>query len=456
MPKKRIKPPKVKASKMETTNSCHGKDALLGLLRRSFEQIPDHRRDKSVAVTLTDVLMSGFAMFDLKDPSMLAFDDRRCHDADNLKRIFGIDQVACDSQMRVVLDRVDPKLLRPIFRSAAATIQRSKLFQQFAFYEGYYLLSLDGTGSYGSKKVKSASCQVKNHQDGTQTYYQQVLAGAFVHPDHRVVIPVAPEMIIPQDGTAKNDCERNGAKRFLPDFRDDYPRLRVIVVEDGLASNGPHIKDLQEHDMRFILGAKPGDHKLLFDNLDEAIKLGTATTFTLIDPVNPDIIHTFCFLNDTPLNQANSDLNVNALGYEEYNIKTQKRQLFSWVTDIPITESNAYTLMRGGRCRWKIENETFNTLKNQGYHFEHNFGLGKEHLSEVFVMLMMLAFLVDQIQQLCSPLFQAAWQKAGSKRALWDEQRHLFHSFKLDSMTMLYTAIINGFRQSAVDITYDE
>ena len=38
------------------------------------------------------------------------------------------------------------------------------------------------------------------------------------------------------------------------------------------------------------------------------------------------------------------------------------------------------------RARWKIENETFNTLKNQGYHFEHNYGHGEQHLSVVFVM----------------------------------------------------------------------
>ena len=65
--------------------------------------------------------------------------------------------------------------------------------------------------------------------------------------------------------------------------------------------------------------------------------------------------------------------------------------------------------MRGGRARWKIENETFNTLKNQGYHFEHNYGHGKKNLPVVLAMVMLLAFfLVDQAQQRCCPLFQAA------------------------------------------------
>ena len=98
--------------------------------------------------------------------------------------------------------------------------------------------------------------------------------------------------------------------------------------------------------------------------------------------------------------------------------------------------------MRGGRARWKIENETFNTLKNQGYHFGHNYGLGKKHLSAIFAMLMMLAFLVDQTQQLCCALFRSVWKKSGSKKALWENMRSLFKCFKVDSMEMLYSALL--------------
>jgi hypothetical protein len=71
------------------------------------------------------------------------------------------------------------------------------------------------------------------------------------------------------------------------------------------------------------------------------------------------------------------------------------------------TLQNAQLFVRGGRARWRIENETFNTLKNQGYHYEHNFGHGQQNLSVVFAMLMMLAFLVDQTRQICCHLFQA-------------------------------------------------
>jgi hypothetical protein len=88
-----------------------------------------------------------------------------------------------------------------------------------------------------------------------------------------------------------------------------------------------------------------------------------------------------------PLNESNQDLLVNFIEYWE--VTPNKVKHLSWVTDFTVTKKNAYQLMRGGRARWKIENETFDTLKNQGYHFEHNYGLGKKNLSLVFAMLMM-------------------------------------------------------------------
>ena len=101
--------------------------------------------------------------------------------------------------------------------------------------------------------------------------------------------------------------------------------------------------------------------------------------------------HRFRYLNAAPLNDTHFELEVNFLQYWETR-PDGKAQHFSWVTDLPIDDANVMALMRGARARWRIENETFNTLKNQGYCFEHNFGHGERHLSTVFAYLMMLAF----------------------------------------------------------------
>jgi hypothetical protein len=111
---------------------------------------------------------------------------------------------------------------------------------------------------------------------------------------------------------------------------------------------------------------------------------------------------------------------------------------------------------RGGRARWRIENETFNTLKNQGYHFEHNYGHGYTHLAEVFALLMMLAFVIDQVQQKCNSLFQKAREKKGAKCALWEAVRYLFASFEVASMAEIYQAIAFGFKRPALKMLMNQ
>jgi hypothetical protein len=418
-------------------------DALIELMRKDFQKIPDHRAGNST-ISLDDALMSALAMFQLKDPSLLAFDKRRKEKPENLHTIWGITNIPCDSQMRAILDPLELSSLRAPFRSAFRQLQRGKDFEKMAFLDGHYLLSGDGTGFYSSEKVSSPYCMGKKSKNGNTLYYQQMYAAAFVHPGHKEVIPVFPEMITKRDGANKNDCERNAARRFYEDFRREHPHLKVIVVEDALSSNAPHILDLKRLNLRFILGAKPGDHQFLFEQVDLAVEQGKVTEFEYTDPNDPEKIHYFRFLNQVPLNQSNPDLLVNFLEYWQVG-KDGKITKFSWVTDLPITKENAFDIMRAGRARWKIENETFNTLKNQGYNLGHNYGLGEKNLSAVFTILMMLAFLLDQIQQMSCWLFQEAWKKEESKRSLWESIRAFFRNWRVDSMETIYRAIAHGF-----------
>jgi disulfide oxidoreductase YuzD len=125
-------------------------------------------------------------------------------------------------------------------------------------------MSSDGTGYFYSKNIHCPSClERKNPKTGEITYSHQMYGAAIVHPNLKEVIPLMPEPIIKQDGETKNDCERNASKRFFEKFRQDHPNLPVIVVEDALSSNAPHIRELQRHNLRYILGVKEGDHEFL-------------------------------------------------------------------------------------------------------------------------------------------------------------------------------------------------
>jgi hypothetical protein len=424
-------------------------DALFRLVQSGFASLPDDRVSDT-EIALADALMSAFAMFSLKAPSLLAFDKERAEG--NLHTIYGIARVPCDTHMREILDPVSPKWLRPVFRSVFRQLQRGKALEAMTFLDGHYLLALDGTEYFSSKTIHCASCLHKVHRNGSITYFHQLLGAAIIHPDMRAVIPLMPEPIVRHDGTEKNDCERNAAKRFVAKVRQDHPHLKFIVTEDSLSSNAPHIETLHAHGLHYILGVKEGDHASLFQQVQVAEHTGRVTYYERHDRA-AGVVHRFRFVNDMPLNAANTDVRVHCIEYWERG--EDKVQHFSWVTDLRVSKRNVYHLMRGGRARWKIENETFNTLKNQGDHFEHNYGHGEHNLSVVFAMLMMLAFLVDQTQQLCCALFQAVWTKLGSKRRLWERMRALFYDYAFASMRQLFEALLYGFKKSSPIVAID-
>jgi hypothetical protein len=409
-------------SKVKIRNELNA-DVLFKTIRSEFDRIPEFRNGEP-DISIADALMSGFAMFSLKDSSLLRFDNRRNEptEIENLKKVYGINVVPCDSRMREINDEIDPmKYISPAFKKVFGKLQRGKALEPLVFYEGCYLLNLDGTEFFSSKKNHAPFCmEKKSKKSGEITYYLQMLGAAIVHPDFREVIPLCPEMIIRKDGESKNDCERNASKRFFEKLRKDHPHLKLIINEDSLSANAPHIRDLERYDLNYIIGVKPGDHEFLFNEVMTAVDENRTIEFIHIDKEHPDISHQYRILNQVSLNKSNQELRVNFLEYWEKSEKSEKPNKItyhnSWITSFTLSEDNAYTIMRGGRARWKIENETFNTLKNQGYNFEHNYGLGKKNLAVVFIMLMMLAFLVDQTQQLCCSLFKSVWKTLGSKK----------------------------------------
>lgn len=386
-----------------------------------------------------DCIMSGLAIFGLKFPSLLKFEEQKNDKVirDNLKNLYHVNKAPSDTCLRERLDNLSPSNLRRPFRTIFAFLQRGKILERFLFLDKYYLISIDGTGQFSSNTVHCKNCCEKHHRDGEVTYYHQMLGAAIVHPDEKVVIPLAPEPIVKGDGANKNDCERNAAKRMLADLRREHPHLKAIIVEDGLASNQPHLAYLDALNLQYVIGVKSGDHAYLFD----WIKHAKADELVVN---NNNIKHTFRYVNNVPLNDKNHDYRVNVLEYWEEK-PNGKKQYFSWVTSFAITDENAFALMRAGRARWKIENETFNTLKNSGYNFEHNYGHGNNNLCSVMTMLMMLAFLIDQVQFLCCKLRKQVKEKCGAWYSVFEKVRSMFDVVVWDSWQQLYEVIIDPY-----------
>lgn len=413
--------------------------SLLEIVRHSFSKIKGIEWI-SRGITSTDCLMSGLALFGLKYPSLLQFNSHYSDSEliqENMRTLYKVEKVPSDTYMRERLDEIDHRLLRKPFSSIFAMIQRSGELEQFQYLNGFYLCSVDGSGFFSSSTVHCENCCVKKHKDGSNTYYHQMLCGAIVHPNQKTVIPFAPEPIMKSDGTNKNDCENNAFKRFIVDLRREHPHLNIIIVADSLTAKAPRIRELQNARLSYIMSVKEGDHKTLF-----AFALPVCETLKI--KITDGITQHYRFVNDVPVNDNNHSINVNFLDYTEINSKGDVVKHFTWITDIRLTKKTVESVMQGGRARWKIENETFNTLKNQGYEFEHNFGHGKHHLSSVFATLMLLAFMIDQVQELGDNLFKGALKAQRRKKYLWEHLRGLFFNYIISNWEDIWNSMIHG------------
>lgn len=420
--------------------------SLLHCLSLLFRDIPDRRQKTKVKHTLHDVVMSGFAMMYFQDPSLLQF-QRRLHEdegRDNLETIFKVETIPEDTQMRKVLDRVDPEEFRPAFKNYLHRLQRGKHLEQYRLFDGSYLCVTDGSGYFSSSELSCPGCLKKNHRNGTTTYQHQILMSAIAHPDLRQVLPLMPEEIRNTDGSEKQDCETNAGKRFIDKLWQDHPHLKITLGWDGISSKQPLIEKARERGMNFIFVAKPDDHPIMMEWCAEQKKLGEVQTKTVTDEKGRS--HVYEWINQVPLNGNKDTVMVNFFRYEMIatNKKGEREVVYrnGWVTDFDVTSHNCVDLVKAGRCRWKIENECFNTLKNQGYCIEHNYGHGEEHLSFNFLLLTLFAFYCHQIAELTDTLYQAIRKKCGSKRELWETVRAYIKIHIFDSMQMLFEFVL--------------
>jgi hypothetical protein len=396
--------------------------AMRKALSELFEQIDDTRQAGKVDYSLHDCLMSALAMMFFQDPSVLSF-QRRMHDSlqnSNLKSMFGVQSIPSDSVLRKTLDTIPTEAIHPVFCLLLNRLQRGKQLAAFTLESGHYLIGLDGSQYFSSEKIHCPHCLTRKRAKRATRYSHQILQAVMLNPHMRQVLPLAPEPVANTDGNTKQDCEINAAKRIVDKIRSVHPKLKMTITADGLYSKQPFIDALNNARMSFILVAKPTDHKVLFEWVNELDGLGQGGHLQLTDDKGRR--HVYRWMSQVPLNGSRHAEPVN---FFEYWLHVGQKVTYhnSWVTDLEVSKANVVELVRAGRARWKIENETFNTLKNQGYHLEHNFGHGQKFLSNNFFILNLLAFFIHQILELCDRGYQYCRSKFSSRKEYWNNLR---------------------------------
>lgn len=429
-----------KTAKLESLGSF---DSLYnGVITRLFEGIADTRAENS-SYQLLDALKCGFTIYSLKFASLFSFRKRSKAEDSNLMDVYGIGKIPTDNTLRNILDRVKPTKIRKGFHDLFKRIKKLGILEQYRYWRKHVVVSIDGVEHFCSKSINCKHCLQRKHRDGSTSFYHAMLSAAIVHPDKQEVFILDNEPIVKQDGSTKNDCERNAAQRLFDHLQSLHSKDFMVFVFDALYACAPIIKRLLEVSRwEFIIAIKPGGNKCLFRQFEARDKRGQVNWHTIEDKEGK---HRFGFTNNLALNESNTDVRVHMLHYEWTTLKGEVK-VFSWITGIKLTKSNVYKVMRMGRSRWKIENETFNTLKNQNYNFEHNFGHGQENLCTVFAYLMMLAFYVDQIQQSSCQYFKKILQALKTKIKLWESLRAVFKILPCKNMMQIFFCIADMYQ----------
>ncbi len=338
-------------------------------LHDQFKNLPDFRDPTRIEIPIEDFFMSGLAVFALKFPSLLQFEEemRKQKRVTSLPNLFYISRVPSDTRMREVVDEYSNEVFRPCFRSIFERAQRAKVLEDFAIWDNTYCLSVDGSGYFFSDSVHCENCLEKKHKgDDEKSFYHQMLAGAIVHPDRAQVIPVCPVAIQKQDGESKNDCEQNAMKRFLIQFREDHPKLKTVLLTDALHATLPCLALLEKLNMDYILSVKPGSHEKLFEGLEKLESTNDIYHFEdeeeIGDHVKKKVIRHYRFRNGVLLNHQSVTTTVNFLEYWETtqwvdkkgNLQEDKVH-YSWVTNYSLYKATCRQIAKAARTRWKIE-----------------------------------------------------------------------------------------------------
>jgi hypothetical protein len=327
-----------------------------------------------------------------------------------------------DSQIRAMLDLVAPEQFDPAFDAALEELRRAEGLGLFTRLDGHVLIALDGTEYHRSAKVHCRHCSTRKRSGGATEYFHSLLAASLVAPGHNRVLPLPPEFVVPQDGSDKQDCESRAARRWLAKHGARYAALKPVYLGDDLFSRQPMCAAVREAGGHFLFVCKPSSHPAI-----EEFRFGIETP-QLTREIKRGKQRALCryrWLCDVPLRGDAEAMTVNWLSIEILSPAGEIKYRNSFITDLPVGPDNVAELAACGRARWKIENESFNTLKTKGYHLEHNFGHGKAHLAAVLVALNLLAFAVHAVCGAAAALWAAAMQKAGSRQEFFQRLRSM-------------------------------
>lgn len=367
--------------------------------------------------------MGAVYMFLLKETSRNSYNNDR-RDAVFAKKYFKNFKMnlphpdTIDEVLRILL----PEQIEILKAHLVSKLFEQKLLRKFRFLGKYYFVAVDATGTHTFDHQHCEHCLSKTSKNGKTTWFHYVLEAKLV-TSSGLAISLASEFIenIPDRDFEKQDCEQKAFVRLAEKIKKFFPRLPVCILADGLYPNKTVFSICRKNDWKFIITLKDGNLKTfhqeveLLKGLQKEIEICRADASTLTK------------LKYKYLNDVEYDGHMYSwVACEETKTcigdKTKEIKNFVYITNVEQTNEIVVRTADGGRLRWKIENEGFNTQKNEGYKLQHKFSRVSYNAMQNYYQLLQIAHMINQLVEQCSDVLILL--KSHSKQtvsALWKD-----------------------------------
>ena len=422
-------------------------DSMVRCLRSTMGGFPDKRTGSNQRYSIEDAALGAFSVFFTQSPSFLSFQKSMLKNKgiSNAQTLFDMDQIPCDNHIRNLMDEVEPSNVHPVYHYIFNGIKDSGHLDAFRSYGKNLLCALDGTYFFSSNKIYCQNCSTKEDKNGTTTYSHAAITPVFVAPGQTRVISLPPEFITPQDGHNKQDCENAAAKRWITEYAPVYSDLGVTILGDDLYCRQPICTLILAKGLHFILICKPNSHKTLYQWIEELQTMNAVET--VVEKRWTGKTHhtyTYRFVNQLPIRDGEDALEVSWCELSITSASGKRLYKNAFVTDFKISKENVRQIVADSRARWKIENENNNILKTKGYHLEHNFGHGENHLSSLLLTLNLLAFLFHTVLEMFDEIYKRIRDDLPTRKTFFDDIRALTRYICFDSWEVMLAFMARG------------
>jgi hypothetical protein len=423
---------------------------LVGKIREALFSLPDMRAGgNNQRYAIGDAALSAFSVFFLQSPSFLDYQRRMQKERgrNNAGALFGVHQIPSTQQICNLLDAISPDHLAPVFVDLIEALEDGGELASHRVLDGRLLVALDGTQYHSSESIHCPQCSTRTLANGKTQYYHVALTPTLVAPDQAAVFPLPPQFVQPQDGQAKQDCELNASTRWLQQWGAHLAAWRTTVLGDDLYCHQPFCEQVLAQGCEFLFVCLPPSHALLYEWVADFERNSEVPTLVRTRwNGRQRLTDTYRWLNDLPLRDGDDALLV---GWCELTTTDPNGEVLyrnAWASSQPISTANLVAVVAAGRSRWKIENENNNTLKTQGYRFEHNYGHGKQHLAALLASLTLLAFLAHTVLDRLDQRYQTVRRQLPSRRTFFEHLRALAQYLPFQSWDQLFDFMLEALK----------